>query len=145
MNMIKQAIRIFAFVVFILFLVSCKPELTVIEPTYSPIKLTPDKEVYEVGDTVICSIALQTFGSDNLQASTYWFYASWWFADPLMTADFQEFVTVEGRDVCTSSPIVLTQAGDVKIYFFGRLEYPEWDFRKKEIPVNLKVIEKVEK
>lgn len=136
----------------LLLLPSCKKKDPVTLPTYSEISISPQKEVYEVGDTVRCCITMQTTGSDNLQKATYWFYANWWFTDPELTADFQEFVTdsITGEMVATSSEIELTEAAVKKtkdnehadLCFYGRLEYPNWDFRKVEIRVPIRVISK---
>lgn len=136
----------------LLLLPSCKKKDPVTLPTYSEISISPQKEVYEVGDTVRCSITMQTTGSTNLQKTTYWFYANWWFTDPELTADFQEFVTdsITGEMVATSSEIELTEAAVKKtkdnehadLCFYGRLEYPNWDFRKVEIRVPIRVISK---
>ena len=82
------------------------------------------------------AIKLYTITDDN----QYWFYASWWFENPEMTADFQTFAQNEaGKYVATSSPIVLTEPGEVKLYFFGKLQYPNWEFHKVEIPVIINV------
>lgn len=118
-------------------LLSCEeqqPQVTL--PSYSAISVSPQKEVYHVGDTVVCRISMQDQGSDNLQKATYWWYAGWWFTDATMTADFQSF---DEEGVCMSSPIELTEAGTQKLYFFARLEYPGWDFRKVEIPITLQI------
>lgn len=136
----------------LLLLPSCKKKDPVTLPTYSEISISPQKEVYEVGDTVRCSITMKTTGSTTLQKATYWFYANWWFTDPELTADFQEFVTdsITGEMVATSSEIELTEAAVKKtkdnehadLCFYGRLEYPNWDFRKVEIRVPIRVISK---
>ncbi len=117
-----------------------KPTTAVTVPTFSDIVVSPAQDTYHVGDTVTCTIRRLTLGSDNLQGDQYWFYASWWFSNPELTADFQEFADVEGVEQATSSPIVLTEAGEVRLYFFGKLEYPCWEFRKIEIPVTLNVV-----
>lgn len=117
-----------------------KPTTAVTVPTFSDIVVSPAQDTYHVGDTVTCTIRRLTLGSDNLQSDQYWFYASWWFSNPELTADFQEFADVEGVEQATSSPIVLTEAGEVRLYFFGKLEYPCWEFRKIEIPVTLNVV-----
>ena len=136
--------RITRFVILVLIagvsLACNKPTTAVTVPTFSDITVTPAQDTYHVGDTVTCSIRRLTLGSDNLQSDQYWFYASWWFSDPELTADFQEFADVEGVEQATSSPIVLTEAGEVRLYFFGKLEYPCWEFRKVEIPVTLNVV-----
>lgn len=136
----------------LLLLPSCKKKDPVTLPTYSEISISPQKDVYQVGDIVRCSIKMQTMGSDNLQKATYWFYANWWFTDPELTADFQEFVTdpETGEMVATSNEIELTEAAVQKtkdnehadLCFYGRLEYPNWDFRKVEIRVPIRVISK---
>ena len=41
--------------------------------------------------------------------------------------------------MATSSPIVLTEPGEVKLYFFGKLQYPNWEFYKVEIPITITV------
>ncbi len=120
---------------------SCEEQSDVTMPTYSGITVVPQQDVYHVGDKVTCSITRLTEGSANLRKSTYWFYASWWFTNPDLTADFQEFQEVDGALVATSSEIELLQTGEQKLYFFARLEYPAWDFRKIEIPVTINVVE----
>lgn len=119
-----------------------KPTTAVTVPTFSDITVTPAQDTYHVGDTVTCTIRRLTLGSDNLQSDQYWFYAGWWFSNPELTADFQEFgdPDADGIAEAVSSPIVLTEAGEVRLYFFGKLEYPCWEFRKIEIPVTLNVV-----
>lgn len=108
------------------------------EPSFSQITITPQKDVYSVGDVITCTITLTSPGSDNLRDASYWWYASWWFADSELTADFQDF---DDNGLCTSSTIELTTPGEVTLYFFGRLEYPNWDWRKVEIGRTIKVAE----
>lgn len=126
----------------VLTLASCEPKSTVVLPTFSNITISPQQDVYKVGDTITCTIERLTTGSNDLfeDANQYWFYASWWFENPEMTADFQTFAQNEaGKYVATSSPIVLTEPGEVKLYFFGKLQYPNWEFHKVEIPVIINV------
>ena len=99
----------------------------------------PAKEVYALGDSVQCAITMLTPGDVSLKKATYWFYTSWWGSDPNMTADFCTPDTIDGTISFTSSKIALTQAGEVRIYFWGRLEYPNWDFQPVQIPVTLHV------
>ena len=115
---------------------------TVVLPTFSNITISPQQDAYRVGDTITCSIERLTTGSEELfeDDNQYWFYASWWFENPEMTADFQTFAQNEaGKYVATSSPLVLTEPGEVKLYFFGKLQYPNWEFHKVEIPVIINV------
>ena len=65
-------------------------------------------------------------------------YASWWFPDPEMKADFQDF---DESGVNTSAEITLTEAGEMKIYFFGKLDFPNFDWRKVEIARTVTVAE----
>ena len=123
-------------------LASCEPKSTMVLPTFSNITISPQQDAYRVGDTITCSIERLTTGSEELfeDDNQYWFYASWWFENPEMTADFQTFAQNEaGKYVATSSPIVLTEPGEVKLYFFGKLQYPNWEFHKVEIPVIINV------
>lgn len=139
----KRFVKYLSLMVFtILTLASCEPKSTVVLPTFSNITVTPQKDVYQVGDTITCTIERLTTGSDDLfeDVNQYWFYASWWFTNPDLTADFQVFEENEGgQSVATSSPIVLSEPGDVKLYFFGKLQYPNWEFYKIEIPVTIHV------
>lgn len=128
---------------------SCEQEAPITLPTYSSITVSPQQEVYHVGDEVTCSIELLTPGSDVLDTAVYWFYANWWFNDPELTADFQVFKDEDGHMIARSSKIELTEAakaktdqyGQAELCFYGRLEYPAWDFRKIEIRVPIKVVE----
>ena len=101
---------------------SCEEQSDVTLPTYSSITVTPQQDVYHVGDKVTCSITRLTDGSNNLRNSTYWFYASWWFSNPDLTADFQEFQETEGGFVATSSEIELLQPGHSPFAPFFLLE-----------------------
>ena len=126
----------------VLTLASCEPKSTVVLPTFSNITISPQQDVYKVGDSITCSIERLTEGSDDLfeDENQYWFYASWWFTNPDLTADFQLFEKNEnGKYVATSAPIVLSEPGEVKLYFFGKLQYPNWEFHKIEIPVTIQV------
>lgn len=105
-------------------------------PSYSTITITPEKDVYHVGDVITCKITEVNPASEALKKSSYWWYASWWFSNPNMTADFQSF---DENKTCTSSEITLTKVGEMKLYFFGRLEYPQFDFRKVEIAKTITV------
>lgn len=123
-------------------LASCEPKSAVVIPTFSNITISPQLDTYAVGDTITCSIERLTTGSEELfeDDNQYWFYASWWFGNHELTADFQTFAQNEaGKYVATSSPIVLTEPGEVKLYFFGKLQYPNWEFYKVEIPVIINV------
>jgi hypothetical protein len=107
-------------------------------PGFTTISITPEQSVYHVGDVITCSITETKAAPDGLKAASYWWYASWWFTDSTMTADFQDF---DDNKTCTSSQITLTKAGDVTLYFFGRLEYPKFDYRKVEIARTITVVE----
>ena len=139
----KRFVKYLSLMVFtILTLASCEPESNVVIPTFSDITISPQLDTYAIGDTITCSIERLTAGSEELfeDANQYWFYASWWFKNPEMTADFQTFAQNEaGKYVATSSPIVLTEPGEVKLYFFGKLQYPNWEFYKVEIPITITV------
>ena len=139
----KRFVKCLSLMVFtILTLASCEPESNVVIPTFSDITISPQLDTYAIGDTITCSIERLTTGSEELfeDDNQYWFYASWWFENPEMTADFQTFAQNEaGKYVATSSPIVLTEPGEVKLYFFGKLQYPNWEFHKVEIPVIINV------
>ena len=141
--MTKQFVKtILLMVIMALTLASCEPKSAVVIPTFSNITISPQQDAYRVGDTITCSIERLTTGSEELfeDDNQYWFYASWWFENPEMTADFQTFAQNEaGKYVATSSPIVLTEPGEVKLYFFGKLQYPNWEFHKVEIPVIINV------
>ena len=107
-------------------------------PSFTSISISPEKDVYKVGDVITCTITETKAAPEGLKASSYWWYASWWFDDSTMTADFQDF---DDNKTCTSSEITLTEAGEVTLYFFGRLEYPKYDYRKVEIGRKIKVEE----
>ena len=108
-------------------------------PTFSAITVSPQKATYTLGDSVQCTITMLTSGDPALKQATYWFYTSWWGADPNLTADFCSPDTVDGTISFTSSKIALSQSGEVRIYFWGRLEYPNWDYQPIQIPVTLHV------
>lgn len=123
-----------------LLLLSCEEKPAAITlPTFSEIAVTPQKEVYAVGDKVQCSIKMLTPGDETLKQATWWFYTSWWGSDPEMLADFCTPDDTTGETVFNSSEIELTEKGEVRIYFWGRLEYPNWIFQPIKIPVTLYV------
>lgn len=123
----------------VLALTACTDKTSVTLPTFSAIRVSPEQAVYHVGDSVVCTIDMLTPGDASLKAATYWFYTSWWGSDPNLTADFQTPEIVDGVSRFTSSKIELARAGEVRIYFWGRLEYPNWDFQPIQIPVSVKV------
>lgn len=127
------------FLLLVLVLSACTREQKRTLPMFSTITLTPAKEVYTLGDSVQASITMLTPGDASLKEAKYWFYTSWWGSDPNMTADFCTPDTVDGIVSFTSSKIALTKAGEVRIYFWGRLEYPNWDFQPVQIPVTIHV------
>ena len=135
----KKKTYLLAIFYLVLALSACTGEKARELPTFSSITVTPAKEVYALGDSVQCAITLITPGDVSLKKATYWFYTSWWGSDPNMTADFCSPDTINGTISFTSSKIALTQAGEVRIYFWGRLEYPNWDFQPVQIPVTLHV------
>lgn len=107
-------------------------------PAFGTIEVTPAQSEYHVGDVVSCSIRMLTPAGESLQEATYWWYASWWFSDPNLKADFSE---ADDSGVFTSEPIELTEAGDVTLYFFGRVQFPRFDWRKVEIGRTITVVE----
>ena len=109
-----------------------------VEPTFSGITITPEKDVYRVGDVITCHITCLSQPSPDIKEQSYWWYASWWFPDPEMKADFQDF---DESGVNTSAEITLTEAGEMKIYFFGKLDFPNFDWRKVEIARTVTVAE----
>lgn len=121
-----------------LVITSCSDDDKSVEPTFGPISIIPEQEVYHVGDVITCSIVRTSEGSPNLRDASYWWYASWWFSDPELKADFQEFDT---SNVCTSGPITLTKSGSVTLYFFGKIDFPNFDWRKVEIGRTITVVE----
>ena len=131
--------QLFILILSVLALSACTDKTSVSLPTFSAISVTPEQAVYHVGDSVVCTIDMLTPGDASLKAATYWFYTSWWGSDPNLTADFQTPETIDGITRFQSSKIELAKAGDVRIYFWGRLEYPNWDFQPIQIPVSLKV------
>ena len=131
--------QLFILILSVLALSACTDKTSVSLPTFSAISVIPEQAVYHVGDSVICTIDMLTPGDASLKAATYWFYTSWWGSDPNLTADLQTPETIDGITRFQSSKIELAKAGDVRIYFWGRLEYPNWDFQPIQIPVSLKV------
>lgn len=131
--------RLFILLLLVSALCACTGKKSVTLPTFSAISVSPSQSVYHVGDSVTCTIDMLTPGDGSLKAATYWFYTSWWGSNPDLTADFQTPDTIDGVIRFTSSKIELAQAGEVRIYFWGRLEYPNWDFQPIQIPVSLQV------
>lgn len=121
-----------------LFMTACTDDDKDYEPTFSQIVISPVKDVYKVGDVITCSISKTSEGTGDLRSADYWWYASWWFDDSEMRADFQEF---NSENICTSSEITLTEPGSVTLYFFGRLDYPHYEKRKVEIARTITVME----
>ena len=135
----KQLMRHLYILILSALLIGCAGKASVTLPTFSDITLTPAKSTYVLGDSVVCSITMLTPGDASLKKSTYWFYTSWWGSDPNLMADFCQPDTVDGVITFTSSKIALTEKGDVRIYFWGRLEYPNWDFQPIQISTTLNV------
>ena len=50
----------------VLTLASCEPKSTVVLPTFSNITISPQQDVYTVGDAITCTIERLTTGSDDL-------------------------------------------------------------------------------
>lgn len=104
-------------------------------PTFSEITVLPAQNIYHVGDRVTISVKMTHPASATLKKAQYWFYASWMFAAD-EDVDFQE---ADEAGVFTSSPFTLTTAGTQKLYFFGRCEFPKFDFRKIELSKSITV------
>lgn len=98
-------------------------------PAFSEISITPVKDVYHVGDIVTMTVKMTSPASSSLKKAQYWFYASWMFKTD-EDVDFQES---DSEGVFTSSPFTLTTPGTQTLYFFGRCEFPKFDFRKVEL------------
>lgn len=134
--MLKTTARILLALMAILPLGSCDEEDDRGIPGFSEIVVSPAKDVYEVGEQVTCTIRMTSPGRPTLKNATYWWYTSWWFKSTEYPVDFQEF---NENNECVSNTITLTEPGDVKLYFFGRLEYPNYDWEKIEISKTIKV------
>lgn len=117
---------------------SCSDDDGPEQPSFGSITISPEKDVYHVGDVITCSIKRHTEGGKELKNATYWWYTSWWFKSAENEVDFEEF---DSNSECVSQPITLTEAGDVTLYFFGKLEYPRFDWKKVEIGRTIKVVE----
>ena len=135
--------KITRFAGLLLLILGCSPWLSCSDdeddtrlPSFDEMTITPAQDVYHVGDRITCSIRMTSPASSNLKKATWWFYASWMFAGD-EDVDFQE----SENNVFTSSTITLTKAGNQTLYFFGRCEYPKFDFRKVEIAKTIKVVE----
>jgi len=123
-------------------LVSCSddPELGEViyaDTSYTQISITPEKEVYQVGDVITCSITEQKGPGENLQEELYWWNMSWWSAAAI-EVDFQEF---DENRVCTSSEITLTEPGEITVTFWGQLKYPNFNWQTVEISKKITVVE----
>ena len=130
----------FVTLIVVALMLSCNnQESDVTLPIFSAITISPQQEIYHVGDSVTATITMLTPGSESLKQSTYWFATSWWRGQT--GVDFQTPQEVEGMQVFTSSKIGLDEAGDHRIYFWGRLEYPNWDFQPVTLNVSLKIEE----
>lgn len=126
-------------------LVSCDddPEIGDVvgaDTSYSSITITPEKDVYQVGDVITCSITELSGPNESLQEETYWWNMSWWSPNAI-EVDFQEFVENGENRVNTSSEITLTEPGEITVYFFGQIKYPNFDWRKVEITKKITVVE----
>ena len=131
--------KLSAVLLFPLVLIACNSKTDVTLPSFSDITLSPQQEVYHVGDSVVASVSMLTPGSESLKESTYWFATSWWRGKTQV--DFQTPEEKDGLLVFTSEKIGLDEAGEQRVYFWGRLEYPNWDFQSVTIQVTLKVEE----
>lgn len=118
-------------------LVSCSDDDDNRATSYSAITITPEKDVYHVGDVITCSISELKGPSDDLKEETYWWNMSWW-SPAAIEVDFQDF---DAERVNTSSPIELTEAGEITVSFYGQLKYPNFDWRKVEITKTITVVE----
>ncbi len=138
MTKTKHFLSVLMLLGFALTSASCSDDDKPQSPTFGTITVTPEKDVYKVGDVVTCSIKRLSEGSSDLKEASYWWYASWWFAASEMKADFQDF---SDDGINTSAQITLTEAGEVTLYFFGKLDYPKFDWRKVEIGRTITVTE----
>lgn len=133
--MLKTTARILLALIALLPLSSCKDEDDPGMPVFGQITVSPEKDVYEVGDKVTCTISMTSPGGPDLKKATYWWYTSWWFQKAENEVDFEEFK--DGQ--CVSEQITLTEPGEVKLYFFGRLEFPNFNWKKVEIAKTITV------
>ena len=116
-------------------LLSCTTKQEIVLPVFSQITLMPEQDVYHVGDSVVATITLLSAGSENLRESSYWFATSWWRGKT--SVDFQSPQEVDGKQVFTSQKIGIDEAGEQRIYFWGRLEYPNWDFQPLTVEITI--------
>ncbi len=107
-------------------------------PSFGEISFSPAKAEYQVGDQIVCTIKMTKPAGSDLRDASYWWYTSEWFSDLSIDPDFCE-ANEEGEFV--SQPITLTHAGDWTIYFFGRVEFPHYDWKKVELGKTIKVKE----
>lgn len=134
--MYKTFTKLLLAILILLPLESCKEDDDRGIPGFSDITVSPAKDVYEIGDVITCTIHMTKPAGPTLKKATYWWFTSWWFKDADQPVDFQEF-SEDGT--CVSKEITLTETGDLKLYFFGRLEYPKYDWEKIEIAKTIKV------
>ncbi len=133
--MLKTTARILLTLIAILPLGSCEEKDDRGIPGFSEITVSPEKDVYEVGDQVTCTIRMTSPAYPTLKKSTYWWYTSGGSRALKIRLIFKSLRRVANVYQVQSPSL---SRGDVKLYFFGRLEYPNYDWEKIEISKPLK-------
>ncbi len=90
-------------------------------PIFSEITISPQKDVYQVGDKIRLTVSQLTETPTAIKAAKYWFYYDYatkaMFVTP--TTDSNEFISPE---------ITLTNAGDVELSFWAQYDYAQYRY-----------------
>ena len=95
------------------------------KPSFSAITISPEKDVYQVGDKITLTVTQLTETPSKIKAETAWFF----YPDGASQSDRILFVTRdEATNQYTSAQITLKLAGTVQLAFYTQYDYPNYKY-----------------
>lgn len=130
----KTFIFLFTIVLSLVFIGCSDDDDNTPTPIFSEISVSPQKDVYHIGDKIQLTVSQLTETPTVIKAAKYWFYYDYatkaMFVTP--TTDTNEFISPE---------ITLTKTGDVELSFWAQYDYTQYRYDGVTKRIILHVIE----
>lgn len=119
-------------------LFNCSSDVELAKPTFTEITISPEKDVYQVGDMITLTVRQLNETPAEIKAEKAWFY----YPDGATQDDRILFVnrTVDTGEFI-SSVITLSAAGSVDLAFYTQYDYPKYKYDGVTIYKTITVVE----
>ena len=119
-------------------LYNCSSDVDLAKPTFTEITISPEKDVYQVGDMITLTVRQLNETPAEIKAETAWFY----YPDGESQDERILFVnrTVDTGEFI-SSEITLKSAGTIQLVFYTQYDYPKYKYDGVTLYKTITVVE----